>query len=486
VIGSFSSNRLPVVLIIVIVIAMVLPSYAESLPPVRVSDNKRFLVTEDGKPFFWLGDTAWELFHRLNREEAERYLQDRAAKGFTVVQAVVLAELDGLTEPNPYGHIPLDGGDPTKPKEAYFEHVDWIVNKANALGLRIGMLPTWGDKWNKKWGTEREIFSPRSAAVYGGFLGNRYKDKAVIWIVGGDRPIENDTHREIIRSMATGLRKGDGGAHLITFHPNGGQGSAQWFHNETWLDFNMRQNGHAIDFDGRYDATRIDYDRINPIKPVLDGEPVYEDHPISFNAKKFGHTTGADVRRPLYWNLFSGALGHTYGHHSIWQMYGKDRKPINAPLTAWTDALSAPGASQMQYARWLLESRPFLSRIPDDSIVVISDVPTSVPGAGTRRFVATRDVSGTYAMVYAPIGRAFSVRMDCIRGASVKAWWFNPRDGKTTLVGDYSNVGARRFVPPDEGELTDWVLVLDDASKQYPPPGTRKAPERFRAMVHRN
>jgi hypothetical protein len=59
-------------------------------------------VTADGRPFFWLGDTAWELFHRLNREEATRYLEDRASKGFTVIQAVALAELDGLNTPNAY------------------------------------------------------------------------------------------------------------------------------------------------------------------------------------------------------------------------------------------------------------------------------------------------------------------------------------------------------------------------------------------------
>ena len=34
--------------------------------PARVSDNRRFLLDQFGKPFFYLGDTAWELFHRLN------------------------------------------------------------------------------------------------------------------------------------------------------------------------------------------------------------------------------------------------------------------------------------------------------------------------------------------------------------------------------------------------------------------------------------
>src|SRR6187455_945259 len=82
-----------------------------------VSDNKRYLVTKDGKPFFWLGDTAWELFHRLTREEADKYLKNRADNGFTVIQAVALAELDGLRVPNAYGEIPLEDFDPTRPRD---------------------------------------------------------------------------------------------------------------------------------------------------------------------------------------------------------------------------------------------------------------------------------------------------------------------------------------------------------------------------------
>ncbi len=449
---------------------------AASLPKPKVSENRRFLVTEDGRPFFWLGDTAWELFHRLNREEAELYLKTRAAQGFTIIQAVALAELDGLNTPNPYGHRPLRDNDPTRPdvrdgpENDYWDQVDWIVQRANALGLYIGFLPTWGDKWNKKWGIGPEIFTPQNAEAYGEWLGRRYKDAGLIWILGGDRPIENDTHRAIIRAMARGLRRGDGGAHLITFHPTGGNGSAQHFHAEDWLDFNMRQNGHVAEFTGRYDQTRKDYDR-TPVKPILDGEPIYEDHPVSFAPDKQGHSIAADVRRPLYWDLFSGACGHTYGHHSVWQMWSPGKNPINNPLMPWFEAIRQPGAGQMQHAKHLLLSRPFLTRVPDDSVIVTDRVPTSVPGAGRYRFVATRDADGTYAMVYAPVGRPFKVRMDVIRGGKVRAWWFNPRDGTATAIGTFPDTGQREFTPPDPGEHLDWVLVLDDAAKNYPPPG---------------
>ncbi len=447
-----------------------------AVPRLKLSENKRFLVQENGQPFFWLGDTAWELFHRLTREEADRYLENRAEKGFTVIQAVALAELDGLNALNAYGHRPLAGNDPTKPeiKEGpandYWDQVDYVVDKANALGLHIGFLPTWGDKWNKK-SNEGGIFTPETAAIYGEWLGKRYKDKAIVWILGGDRPVQNDQHKEILRAMARGLRQGDGGAHLITFHPPGGNGSSTWLHNENWLDFNMRQNGHVAEFTGRYDQTKLDYDR-TPAKPVLDGEPIYEDHPVSFDARKLGHSNAADVRKPFYWDTFTGAFGHTYGHHSVWQMWAPSRGPINNPLMPWSEAIDQPGAGQMQHGKNLLLSRPFLTRIPDDSMLVTDRVPTSVPGAGRYRFVATRDEAGTYAMVYAPLGRKFKVRMDKITGAKVKAWWYNPRTGAATPIGEFPNTGEREFISPDPGEDLDWVLVLDDAAKNYPPPGT--------------
>ena len=448
-------------------------------PRLRVSDNHRFLVQTDGSPFFYLGDTAWELFHRLNREEADRYLKDRAEKGFTVIQAVAIAELDGHSVPNPYGHLPLTDLDPAQPAvkvgpaNDYWDHVDYIVDQANALGLTIGFLPTWGRYWHDNVKDGKPLFTPANAETYGEWLGQRYQDKGIIWILGGDRGLDNDTQKEVIRAMARGLRKGDGGAHLISVHPNGGAGSAGNFHNEPWLDFNMRQNGHDPEFTGRYDRTREDYN-LTPVKPALDAAPIYEDHPVSFNAKKLGHSLAADVRRAAYWDLFGGAFGHTYGHHSVWQMWTPERAPINHPLMTWSEAIHQPGAAQMQHARHLLESRPMLTRVPDDSVIVETQIPTAMPGAGTRRLCATRDETGSYAMVYVAVGRKFKVRMDRLTSPTVKAWWFNPRDGKATAIGTFDNQGEREFMPPDLGELTDWVLVLDDTAKNYPIPGSKK------------
>lgn len=440
----------------------------------KISDNQHFLMFEDGTPFFYLGDTAWELFHRLTNTEAENYLENRREKGFTVIQAVALAELDGLNISNTEGEKPLINNDPLLPNEKYFQHIDRIIKIAEEKGLFIGLLPTWGDKWNKKWGKGPEIFAPENARNYGKFLGSRYKSSPnIIWILGGDRPIESDLHRQIIVQMASGLKEGDGGNHLISFHPTGGSGSAQYFHNEPWLDFNMRQNGHSVSYTERYRMTLEDYSR-NPAKPVIDAEPIYEDHPINFKPDENGHSVATDVRRPLYWDLFSGAFGHTYGHHSVWQMWSPDREPVNRPLMPWYEAIDQTGAGQMVFGRKLIESRPFLSRIPDNSIIVTDNIPSSVPGAGSYSYVATRDELGTFAMVYVPVGRKFTVKMNVIKGKNVIAWWYNPRNGEAKKIGKFTNVGVQSFNTPTPGENLDWILVLDDETSKFKAPGVLK------------
>ena len=115
-----------------------------------------------------------------------------------------------------------------------------------------------------------------------------------------------------------------------------------------------------------------------------------------------------------------------------------------------------------------------------------TDIPTAMPGAGTRHFAATRDSSGSYAMIYAPVGRAFKVRMDKITGGNSKAWWFNPRTGEATFIGEFPTTGEREFIPPDKGELLDWILVLDDASKKYPPQANPSSTEIKTAVQQRH
>lgn len=416
----------------------------------RVSANRRFLQHRDGTPFFYLGDTAWELFHRLNRGEAERYLENRREKGFTVIQAVVLAELDGLDTPNPYGERPLENNDPTRPREAYFQHVDWIVRKAEEKGLVTGMLPTWGNKvvkgsWEQ---TAPVIFHPENALGYGRWMGRRYRDaKNLIWILGGDRNPQGV--EPVWRAMARGLREGDGGRHLMTFHPNGRNSSATLLHNEPWLDFNMMQSGHN-QRDRRVDLL-IDQDYARtPVKPCMDGEPRYENHPVDWKPQEQGWFDDYDVRQAAYWALFAGAHGHTYGCHDIWQMRTKEREPVGFARGTWTDALDLPGARQMGHVRRLMESRPMLERVPDQRWLVS-------PAEGVRGTRGAR-----YGFAYLPFGGVITVRLNAFGGSAVKAAWFDPRTGEAREIGRFAARGEKEFAAPDgSGRGKDCVLVVD-------------------------
>ena len=423
----------------------------------KVSQNKRFLIKEDGTPFFWLGDTAWELFHRLNREEAEEYLANRAERRFNVIQAVALSEFEGLTIENAYGRLPLlqnDSGvyDPTMPDFAgdysYWDHVDFIVDKANELGIYIGLLPTWGDKYNIKWGKGPVIFNSENAKRYGQWLGEHYKHKTnIIWIMGGDRPLENEDHYEIIRGMAEGLIRGDGGNHLITFHPPGNNSSSTFVHQEKWLSFNMIQSGHGLSDIFNYKMIQADYG-LTPTKPVLDGEPCYEDHPISFKPEN-GFFNEIDVRRGAYWDVFAGGFGHTYGHHSIWSM---TTDPTDYFIVNWREAITKPGGTQVQFLRNLVESRPFLDRVPDQSLLVEEFTELD-------HICATR--GNDYAFIYTPTGKEFKVVMGKISGEKITAHWYDPRTGNSSYIGVYDNHGTNTFIPPTSGKGYDWVLVLD-------------------------
>ncbi len=436
----------------------------------KISDNRRFLVHDDGSPFFYLGDTAWELFHRLTLDEAERYLADRAAKRFTVIQAVALAECDGLHTPNMNGDTPLIDDDPARPNEAYFAHVDAVVARAAALGLHIGMLPTWGDKWNKKWGIGPEIFTPENARAYGLFLGRRYAEQPIIWIVGGDRPVESETHLHILRSMAEGLREGDGGRHLITMHTWGPHSTSEYVHDESWLDFHTCQSGHARN-SANWRFIAEDYAR-TPTRPCMDAEPGYEDMPAGFKVEN-GYLDDYDARKALYWGLFAGGHGHTYGCNPVWQMWRPGRQQLIQPRRPWHEALHLPGSGQMQHGRALMLSRPFLTRIPDQSLV-LTEFEGDAHHVQAHHVQATRDLRGSYALVYIPAGDEVELDLSALAGSELAAYWYDPRTGAAYALGARPKQERMRFTPPQGG--LDWVLVLDDAGAGYPAPGSAPWP----------
>jgi len=441
----------------------------------QVSANGHYLQYQDGTPFFWLGDTGWELFHRLKMQEINDYLTNRSKKGFNVIQAAVLAEFDGLRKPDRYGDTPLKDLDPNQPDEKYFKRIDTVVKMALQKNIFMALLPTWGDKVTKLWGEGPVIFNETNAYTYGLWIGTRYKDfPNIIWVLGGDRPAVKDTSdwRPIWRAMAKGIKEGTAGKAIFTYHPSGGDYStSQFLAGEQWLDINMMQSGHG----GGHDVAvwnLVERDRnIAPAKPTLDGEPNYEDHPVNPWPKwdpATGYYNDYDVRKQTYRSVFAGACGVTYGHHSVWQFYSPREEVINHAKMYWTEAVNRPGAFQVGYLRRLIESRPMQDRIPDPSIIVTGQVEK---GGHIEAFHAA---DGSYGMIYLPIGKSIVVNAGFIKNSKAIVWWFNPKNGEAQKAGTFKIKTAMKFTAPTRGTGNDWVLVLDNPSFHFGVPGKFK------------
>lgn len=449
---------------------------AASLPALKVSDNQRYLVTADGLPFFWLGDTAWRLIEKASRVDVEdqpsalRYFEKRSTQGFNIIQTV-LANID--IPANAAGHVPFVDGDFSRPRviagpaNDFWDDADWFVDQAAAHGMYLALLPTWNSSVPED---HPMVKDPAIAYRYGHFLGARYRNRTnIIWVLGGDPPPPRDVgvpqRLAMIRAMAEGLADGTSGVEgqdgqadwsstLMTYHPRGGgQSSSKHLHDEPWLDFNMIQTTTRFEF-ANYETVARDY-ALQPPKPTLDAEVTYEDS-LSLNRKEpqDRRITPWDVRRAAYWSVFAGSFGHTYGHRSFiaWIRKGETFK-FGAHIP-WYESLDAPAANQMRFVRSLMETYSLVDHVPDATLLA------DARSRGKAHLQATRASDRHVALVYSPLGKPIKVRMDKLTGSHVKASWYDPRTGAGTPGELFAARGVQTFHPPSSGEDHDWILVL--------------------------
>lgn len=438
-----------------------------------VSQNGRYLQHENGEPFFWLGDTAWLLFSRLNRFEVEAYLEHRREHGYNVIQIMII---NSLPEKNIYGSEAFIDNNLTKPNidysiksdpYNYWRNMDFVIEKAAEKGLYTALVPVWGSL------VKNDFLSEDQASIYGKWLAERYKDTSnIIWINGGD--VRGDEKQEVWKALGKAIKKYDPN-HLMTFHPFGRTQSSMWFHNEKWLDFNMFQSGHRRydqrdcegDWKGEDNWKYVleDYSR-EPAKPTLDGEPSYEGIPQGLHAPEEPLWKANDSRRYAYWSVFAGACGHSYGHGVVMQMHKPSFGRIGeyGVTEYWYDAVDSAGALQMKYLKNLILSRPYFERVNDQSIIDGDE------GIQYNRVIAARGKN--YLFVYTYTGRSFKVKLDKIAGEAA-AWWYSPKDGNTIFIGNFENCATQEFNPPGlEREGNDWVLVIDNSVCNFPQPGS--------------
>jgi hypothetical protein len=428
-----------------------MPTIAFHRSQFLVAPNGRHLITGQGRPFVWLADSAEALLRRLDRSGIDLYLRTRAAQRFTAIHTAVLSGADPLHGVNAYGLPPCEDGILTQPTEGYFAHLDHLVLRANALGLVVAIQPATAELVGRGLGAD-------NVAAYTTFLARRYRDQAVLWVVGGGEGNEDAAARAVWTTMGTVLRAET--RHLIAYLPQVTPTTgAPWAQAQPWLDVALHRSGLCRT---PWAGITTGYDTA-PIRPLLDGDPGQEDQPAP-DGERDGRLSAHQERMVAYWSVFAGACGHTYANHNVCRFHDDP-----ASGTRWQDALHDPAAEQMHYLRQLLEARPFFTRVPDQSLLA------KPPGDPAHHQQATRGDDddfagdrGSYAFIYTPVQQPVTVDLTRLTGSLVEASWYDPRTGRSIWLGQFPVRGTRTFTPPGDD---DWVLVLDDSARNYQPVG---------------
>jgi hypothetical protein len=198
---------------------------------------------------------------------------------------------------------------------------------------------------------------------------------------------------------------------------------------------------------------------LEPLKPILDGEPAYEGIPQGLSSAAEARWSDSDARRFAYWSVFAGSCGHTYGNNSVMLMHKPGYRELYHNNRNWYDAIYDPGAQQMKYLKELILRFPFFDRIPDQSLIAGEN------GERYDRLVATR--GRDYMLIYTYSGNDIKIDMTKISGAEKKVWWMKPSSGEYTYLGTYKN-GTRTFFPPGRyRQGNDWVLIITDSDSQF-------------------
>ena len=436
-----------------------------------VSKSGRYFL-RGKEPFFWLGDTAWLLLRKLNMQETRLYLENRAQKGFTVIQATLVHEEHTQNAAGSFALMDENFAVPNEDMQpgSFWGQVDETIRLAASLGLVMALLPAWGSFY-KSGALNAETIGP-----YTDFLARRFKHYPnVIWLVGGD--VRGNEAYESISTMGEALRKKCPG-HLIGCHPFGRCSSSMWFHDCGWLDFNMFQSGHRDYTQLKLNAwdDKVDVERwvgednyqyvrqdlaLAPPKPTLDGEPSYELIPHGLHDSTKPYWQACDVRRYAYWSMLSGAAGHTYGDNAIMQFWFGKEKAAYGALIPWQESLHNPGSMQMGHLRRVMEFLHWQEGHAFAELLMHND--------GQRYDYNLAYAAQNAACVYTYTGAPFEVDTDALPFEKGKAYWFDPVIGGASLIGEAGREGIKRFIPPDRrlGQR-DWLLVLTEGDWDYP------------------
>lgn len=426
--------------------------------PLRIEADKRYLVDASGRPFLLHADTAWSLIAELSDADAERYLEDRRRKGFNAVIVNLLERKYATNAPrNFYGEAPFTVADDYgTPNEAYFAHVDGIIQRAAAKGILVLLVPSYlgNGGGDEGWYQAMLVNGAAKMRAYGRYLGRRYGSYSnILWVHGGDfDPPVGD--KQLVREIALGIKEFDSRA-LHSVHCAAETSALDYWSGESWLQVNTIYT--YVDVRSKSQTAYA-----NPM-PFFLFEGRYENESMPDGNEQH-------VRVQAYHALLSGATGEAFGNNPVWHFSGPGLFPTGSPTT-WQGWLDSPGALSMVNVHSLFAALPWWTLRPDGSNSLLT---AGHAGSGEPydRAVAAKASDASFALVYLPSARAVTVDLSQLAGPRIKASWYDPASGATSeavIAGSpfLASSGPRVLTPPPgnntstSGSFSDWVLVLE-------------------------
>lgn len=422
--------------------------------PIRVAADQRHFAHEDGKPFFWLGDTWWMgLCNRLHwPEDFQTLAADRVSKGFTVIQ-IIAGLYPDMPPFDPRGAN--EAGFPWtadfgRVNPQYFDAADLRIQHLIESGLTPCIVACWGyflpmmgiPKIKKHWR----------------YLIARWGAYPVVWCLAGEGAMPyylSKTPKADVAAQKQGwtevaryVHSTDPYHHLVTIH--NGRSEVE---DPSVLDFDMLQTGHGDRKSIPSTEDHITSAQLkSPRMPVLAGEVCYEG---------ILEASRQEIQRFMFWTcILNGAGGHTYGANGLWQVntesqpYGPSPHGRTWGNVPWNIAAELPGARHiglgkgllMRYEWWRFEphpewvephwskddyQQPYAAGIPGELRVIF------IPPAWNPPKVVSLDPTVAYG-----------------------AFFFDPASGKQHDVGDVRADSTGSWAVPITPTFADWILVL--------------------------
>jgi len=379
---------------------------------VRISEDRRYLIHEDGSPFLWIGDTGWNATYNSTMEEWKTYIDTRAAQKFSVIQVNPRGVGNRSTaSARPDLSFKPDG---TNDPEFWKDLEDKIqyANEKGILILLVGLGTAWRDTMAVNPGNQQ----------FETYIAGRMASFLVVFSPSFDQLFANE-----IDKVASDLQKWT--THLVTQHPGTNHSANLTYRSTTSTDFSVLQTGHhGGDLTRVFAAARqwtLDLWGGAPVKPIILLEAMYDGYGNN-NSKSWREK---DARKPGWIAWMSGVKGFTYGagdlppkvpggHGAVW-MFNKD----SSTYDYWQNAIQWESALQLTHMYDFLESIEWWNLIPSPELVRNQALPD------TLQMIVSK--TGDLNLVVAYLPDNPRIVLDMLQYLGTFSYtWFNPQTGR--------------------------------------------------------